>query len=313
MKIGLDVMGGDFAPEATILGAIQARKELDAETTLVLVGDEKIIRNLLKKKNENAAGYEIIHAGEIIEMGDHPAKAFAQKTSSSISIGFNLLKQGIVDGFGSAGNTGAMLVGIHYSIRTITGIIRPAIATFIPNQSDIPTLILDVGLNPDSKPDVLYQYAIMGSVYSENVWNIEEPRVALLNIGSEESKGNLVVRSAYDLMVGSRHFNFVGNIEANELFSNEKADVIVCDGFVGNVVLKEAEAFYKLIRQKKIDDPYFERFNFENFGGSPILGASSVVVIGHGISNAKAIKNMVLQTREMVKAGLIEKIKNTIK
>ncbi len=313
MKIGLDVMGGDFAPEATILGAIQARKELDAETTLVLVGDEKIIRNLLKKKNENAAGYEIIHAGEIIEMGDHPAKAFAQKTSSSISIGFNLLKQGIVDGFGSAGNTGAMLVGIHYSIRTITGIIRPAIATFIPNQSDIPTLILDVGLNPDSKPDVLYQYAIMGSVYSENVWNIEEPRVALLNIGSEESKGNLVVRSAYDLMVGSRHFNFVGNIEANELFSNAKADVIVCDGFVGNVVLKEAEAFYKLIRQKKIDDPYFERFNFENFGGSPILGASSVVVIGHGISNAKAIKNMVLQTREMVKAGLIEKIKNTIK
>jgi glycerol-3-phosphate acyltransferase PlsX len=206
-----------------------------------------------------------------------------------------------------------MLVGIHYSIRTISGIIRPAIAAFIPNETDTPTLVLDVGLNPDSKPDVLYQYAIMGSVYAESVWHIQNPRVALLNIGAEESKGNLVVKSAYELMMGSRHFNFVGNFEANDFFGHELADVVVCDGFVGNVVLKEAEAFYKLIRKRRIDDPYFERFNFENFGGSPILGASSVVVIGHGISNAKAIKNMILQTKEMVKVGLVEKIKNTIK
>ena len=313
MKIGLDVMGGDFAPEATILGAIQARKELDPDIVLVLVGHEQVIQDLLNREKAPAEQFEIVHAGEVIEMGDHPAKAFSKKTESSISIGFDLLRKDEIDGFASAGNTGAMLVGIHYSIRTITGIIRPAIATFVPNQSEIPTLILDVGLNPDSKPDVLYQYGIMGSVYSESVWGVKEPRVALLNIGSEESKGNLVTRSTYDLMVGSKHFNFVGNIEGNELFSDDKADVIVCDGFVGNVVLKEAEAFYKLVRERKVEDPYFERFNFENYGGSPILGAASDVVIGHGISNAKAVKNMILQTRQMVEAGLVEKIKKAIR
>jgi len=306
-------MGGDFAPEATMFGAIQARKELGKDTDLVLVGREEVILDFLAREKENPAKYEIIPADEVIEMGEHPAKAFAKKPNSSISIGFDLLKTRKLDGFASAGNTGAMLVGIHYSIRTISGIIRPAIAAFIPNETDTPTLVLDVGLNPDSKPDVLYQYAIMGSVYAENVWNIDNPRVALLNIGAEESKGNLVVKSTYELMVGSKHFNFVGNFEANDFFGHEVADVVVCDGFVGNVVLKEAEAFYKLMRKRKIEDPYFERFNFENFGGSPILGASSVVVIGHGISNAKAIKNMILQTKEMVKADLVEKIKNTIK
>ena len=224
-----------------------------------------------------------------------------------------MLKGGKIDGFASAGNTGAMLVGVHYAIKTIPGIIRPAIATFIPTESDIPTLILDVGLNPDSKPDVLYQYGILGSVYAKGVWDIENPRIALLNIGSEESKGNLVVRSAYEMMLGSEHFNFVGNIEGNDLFSNDKADVIVCDGFVGNVVLKEGEAFYKLLRKRKVKDEFFERFNFENFGGSPILGATSVVVIGHGISNAKAIKNMILHTRDMIEAGLAEKITLALK
>ena len=312
MRIGLDVMGGDYAPESTIIGAIQAQKELAPDTKLVLIGNQDLIAGTLKREKSNHALFDIVHTTEVIEMADHPAKAFSKKKDSSIAVGFQMLKDKEIGGLASAGNTGAMLVGIHYSIRTLPGIIRPAIATFLPTFSDKLTLVLDVGLNPDSKPDVLYQYGIMGSVYAQKVWGIKSPNVALLNIGSEESKGNLVTRSAYEMMNGSKHFNFIGNFEANEFFVNEEADVVVCDGFVGNIVLKEGEAFYRLIKKRGIKDDFFERFNFENFGGSPILGASSVVVIGHGISNSKAIKNMVLHTQEMVKVDLSEKIKNAI-
>ncbi len=312
MRIGLDVMGGDYAPESTIQGAILAQKELAPETKLVLIGNQNIITETLEKEKTDSSLFDIVHTSEVIEMGDHPAKAFSKKKDSSIAVGFQMLKEKEIGGLASAGNTGAMLVGIHYSIRTLSGIIRPAIATFLPTFSDKLTLILDVGLNPDSKPDVLYQYGIMGSVYAESVWGIKNPRVALLNIGSEESKGNLVTRSAYEMMNESKHFNFIGNFEANEFFVTEEADVVVCDGFVGNIVLKEGEAFYKLIRKRGIKDEFFERFNFENFGGSPILGASSVVVIGHGISNSKAIKNMILHTQDMARVDLSEKIKNAI-
>ena len=305
-------MGGDYAPESTIQGAILAQKELAPETKLVLIGNQNIITETLEKEKTDSSLFDIVHTSEVIEMGDHPAKAFSKKKDSSIAVGFQMLKEKEIGGLASAGNTGAMLVGIHYSIRTLSGIIRPAIATFLPTFSDKLTLILDVGLNPDSKPDVLYQYGIMGSVYAESVWGIKNPRVALLNIGSEESKGNLVTRSAYEMMNESKHFNFIGNFEANEFFVTEEADVVVCDGFVGNIVLKEGEAFYKLIRKRGIKDEFFERFNFENFGGSPILGASSVVVIGHGISNSKAIKNMILHTQDMARVDLSEKIKNAI-
>ena len=305
-------MGGDYAPESTIPGAIQAQKKLAPDTRLVLIGDENIITESLEKEKADPSLFDIVHTSEVIEMGDHPAKAFSKKINSSIAVGFQMLKNKEIDGLASAGNTGAMLVGIHYSIRTLSGIIRPAIATFLPTFSDKLTLILDVGLNPDSKPDVLYQYGIMGSVYAESVWGIKNPKVALLNIGSEESKGNLTTRAAYEMMNDSKHFNFIGNFEANEFFVTEEADVVVCDGFVGNIVLKEGEAFYKLIRKRGIKDDFFERFNFENFGGSPILGASSVVVIGHGISNSKAIKNMILHTQDMARVDLSEKIKNAI-
>jgi len=305
-------MGGDYAPESTILGAIQAQKELAPDSRLVLIGNQKIIAGTLEKEKIDTSLFDIVHTSEVIEMGDHPAKAFSKKKNSSIAIGFQMLKEKEINGLASAGNTGAMLVGIHYSIRTLPGIIRPAIATFLPTFSDKRTLILDVGLNPDSKPDVLYQYGIMGSVYAESVWRIKNPKVALLNIGSEESKGNLVTRSAYEMMNDSKHFNFIGNFEANEFFVTEEADVVVCDGFIGNIVLKEGEAFYKLIKKRGIKDDFFERFNFENFGGSPILGASSVVVIGHGISNSKAIKNMILHTQDMARVDLSEKIKNAI-
>ncbi len=305
-------MGGDYAPESTILGAILAHKELPPETELVLIGNKDIIAKTLEREKEDAAAYNIVHASEVLEMGDHPAKTFSKKKDSSIAVGFRMLKNKELGGFTSAGNTGAMLVGIHYSIGTIPGIIRPAIASLLPSFSEIPCIILDVGLNPDSKPDVLYQYGIMGSEYAEKVLGVKDPRVALLNIGSEESKGNMASRAAFDMMNGTKDYNFIGNIEANDFFVNKDVNVVVCDGFVGNIVLKEAEAFYRLIRKRKVEDEFFEKFNFENYGGSPILGASSTVVIGHGISNAKAIKNMILQTHEMASVGLSDKIKNAL-
>ncbi len=312
-KIGVDILGGDYAPEATVKGAILAQKELPSDTKLVLIGDEQKIKEIAKQKNFDTSVWEIVHTVEFIGMGEYPAKAYQQKPNATIPVGFNLLQSGEIDGFASAGSTGAMMVGAMMVIKVIEGVIRPSIATFIPSGTDIPSLILDVGINPDTRPDVLYQYGILGSLYAEHVLNIKSPRVALLNIGSEEEKGNLLTKAAYPVFKESKDFNFYGNIEGHDLFSNEKADVIVCDGFVGNVVLKEAEAFYHLIKKRNVTDPYFEEFNYENYGGTPILGVNSVAIIGHGISNDIAIKNMILQTCHVVEAGLIDKIKEAFK
>lgn len=313
MRIGLDVMGGDFAPDSTVLGALEAVKEFSKDTRLVLVGDERKIIPILEKENCDPNQFDIVNSTETIEMGDHPAKAFAKKPNSSIAVGFQLLRNGEIDGFASAGNTGAMLVGVHYIIRTIPGVIRPAITSPIPTVNGNPTVLLDVGINPDCRPDVLYQYGILGSFYAKHVWKINNPRVGLLNIGSEESKGNLVVKSTHELMKDTNDFNFIGNIEGNDFFRNYKADVIVCDGFVGNVVLKVAEAFYSMIIKRGIKDKFFEKFNFINYGGTPILGINSDVIIGHGISNSVAIKNMILHTKGVIEANLIGKFKKVFK
>lgn len=313
MRIGLDVMGGDFAPDSTVLGALEAVKEFSEDTRLVLVGDERKIIPILERENCDPNQFDIVNSTETIEMGDHPAKAFAKKPNSSIVVGFRLLRNGEIDGFASAGNTGAMLVGVHYIIRTIPGVIRPAITSPIPTVNGNPTVLLDVGINPDCRPDVLYQYGILGSFYAKHVWNIKKPRVGLLNIGSEETKGNLVVKSTHELMKDTNDFNFIGNIEGNDFFRSDKADVIVCDGFVGNVVLKVAEAFYSMIIKREIKDKFFEKFNFINYGGTPILGINSDVIIGHGISNSAAIKNMILHTKGVIEANLIGKFKKVFK
>jgi glycerol-3-phosphate acyltransferase PlsX len=242
-------------------------------------------------------------------MGDHPAKSFAKKQNSSIAVGFHMLHKGKIDGFASAGNTGAMLVGAMYTIKQIPGVIRPSISTVLPKENGKNAILLDVGINPDCRPDVLYQYAILGSIYAEFVYKIKNPRIGLLNIGSEEEKGNLLTKATHELMKGTDDFNFIGNIEGNEIFSTDKVDVIVSDGFTGNVVLKQAESFYTLIQKRKIQDEYFEKFNFEIYGGTPILGVNAPVVIGHGISNDIAIKNMILHTDEVARAKITEKIK----
>lgn len=308
MKIGIDIMGGDFAPDATISGAVLAYSELPKDVKLVLIGDEGQIRSGLSAQGADASAFEIVHTTEVIGMGEHPTKAFSQKPNSSIAVGFHLLKEKKIDGFASNGNTGAMLVGSMFSVKTISGVIRPCITSILPKENGGKGLILDVGTNADCKPDVLYQFAVLGSLFAEHVYGINNPKVALLNIGEEPEKGNLVSQAAHGLMKDSKDFNFVGNVEGRDLF-NDAADVIVCDGFTGNIVLKSAEAFYTLIKKKGIKDAYFDRFNYENYGGTPVLGINSTVMIGHGISNSKAVKNMLLLTKDIIEANLSDKIK----
>jgi glycerol-3-phosphate acyltransferase PlsX len=309
MRIGVDAMGGDFAPDAVVSGAILAQKQLSSDQRIVLFGDEVQILSLLKKGNANPNDFDIVNSTEVIEMCENPAKAFSKKPDSSISNGFKALATKQIDGFASAGSTGAMLVGAMYTVKQVTGIIRPAIASFMPVSETKFNLLLDVGLNPDCKPEVLYQYGILGSLYAKFIIGNQNPRVALLNIGEEDEKGNLLIKSTFELMKNNNDFNFVGNVEGNDLFKDDKADVIVCDGFVGNIVLKEAEAFYRIIKKRKIEDPYLEMFNAENYGGTPILGVNEPVIIAHGSSNPKAIMNMILQTKEVISSNLCTKIK----
>jgi glycerol-3-phosphate acyltransferase PlsX len=308
MKIGLDVMGGDFAPDAVIEGAVDTLKHFSAGETLVLLGDEAMITRKLEEINIDPALFTIVPTSQVIEMGDHPAKTFPQKKDSSIAVGYTMLKSGTLDGFCSAGNTGAMLVGASYTVNVIPGVFRPALATILPCIDGRDSVILDVGLNPDCKPDVLLQYGILGSLFAKFVLGRKNPTVGLLNIGQEEAKGTPAVKAAFELMKEYPGLNFVGNIEGNALFHETMTDVVVCDGFVGNIVLKQAEALYFLLKKRNISDSFIDRFNYENIGGTPIVGINANVVIGHGISKRKAIMNMVLQTKAVVKANLAQKI-----
>ncbi len=312
MRIGLDAMGGDYAPRAVIEGAVDTLSGLDSDVRIVLIGDEGQIREELARLNTDPDRFDIVHASQVITMADHPAKAFSQKRNSSIAVGFGMLKSELINGFASAGNTGAMLVGASYTVNVIPGIFRPALSALVPAVGGGSSVILDVGINPDCKPDVLLQYGILGSMYAKHVLGVENPTVALVNIGEEETKGSAAVRSAYELMKDNNDINFVGNIEGNLLFSDKMPDVLVCDGFVGNVIIKQAEAFYNVCRQKSINDPFFERFDFENIGGTPVIGVNANVVIGHGISQRKAIMNMIIQTVDVVKADLANRIKMTL-
>ncbi len=308
MRIGIDIMGGDFAPDACVEGAVDSLTRLSGNEYLTLIGDESFIRSKLEAMNVGSSAFEIVPSAEVIGMGDHPAKAFSQKKNSSIAIGYGMLKTGRLDGFCSAGNTGAMLVGASYTVNVVPGVFRPALATIIPNIDGRDSIILDVGLNPDSKPDVLLQYGMLGSIYAKFVLGIDNPSVGLLNIGIEETKGTPSVKAAYELMKEHPGLNFSGNIEGNSLFREQMTDVVVCDGFVGNIILKQAEAFHAIFNSRGFSDAFFDRLDFENIGGTPIVGINANVVIGHGISQRKAIMNMILQTRDVVKANLAQKI-----
>lgn len=308
MKIGLDVMGGDYAPKATVLGAIEAYKVLAADQKLVLIGDKELVVSILKENNFSPDHFDFVHTTEVIGMGEHPTKAIVQKPDSSISVGFKLLKEGGIDAFSSAGNSGAMLVGAMFSVKAIPGILRPAIASFVPKLEGGLGILIDVGANADCKPEYLVQFGVLGSLFAQHVYGINNPRVALINIGEEEEKGNILSLAAWQLMKESQLINFTGNIEGRDLFGDH-ADVFVCDGFTGNVILKLAESFYVVSLKRRLKDEFFDRFNYEQYGGSPILGVNAPVVVGHGISNPEAIKNMVLLSKNMVESALTDKIK----
>jgi glycerol-3-phosphate acyltransferase PlsX len=312
MNIGIDVMGGDFAPDAIIEGAVDTLMHFSADETMVLLGDEATIHRKLNDMKVPVSSFMIVPTSQVIEMCDHPAKAFSQKKDSSIAVGYGMLKKGLIDGFCSAGNTGAMLVGASYTVNVIPGVFRPALAAMLPCIDGRNSVILDVGLNPDCKPDVLLQYGLLGKLYAEFVLGIENPTVGLLNIGAEETKGTPAVKTAFELMREHPGLNFAGNVEGHAFFHEGITDVIVCDGFVGNIVLKQAESIYAISKKLNISHPFIDRLNFENIGGTPIVGINANVVIGHGISKRKAVMNMILQTRAVVRANLAQRIIESI-
>ncbi len=310
MRIGIDIMGGDYAPQKTVLGAIHARTELSKEIEIFLFGEENKILFELKKNNFNAGEFKIIDCSEVITMGEHATKAFRSKPNSSISKGFEYLTKGKIDGFSSAGNTGAMFVGSLYAVKAIPGVLRPPLAALIPREDGGVKVLLDVGANADCKPDVLYQFGVLGSLFSKHVCNITNPKVSLLNLGEEKTKGNLLTQAAFSLMEENPEYMFVGNCEGRDIF-NSGNDVIVCDGFTGNIVIKEAEGIFSIMKKRGLLDDYFKRLNYENYGGTPILGLNKTVIIGHGISNEIAIKNMIILTKDVVEADLANKLKKT--
>ena len=304
-------MGGDYAPQKTVHGAILAQKALPKGTEIVLFGGEEDILSELKSFNISSNTFEIVDCPEVIEMGEHAIKGIKQKTKSSISVGFHYLATGKIDGFASAGNTGAMFVGGFYSVKAITGIIRPCISSVLPKENGGVGILLDVGANADCKADVLYQFGILGSLFAQHVCGIKSPKIGLLNLGEERTKGSMLTQAAYKIMEDSKDYHFIGNIEGRDLFE-EDSDVIVCDGFTGNIVLKQAESFYNLMKKRGYNDEYFNRFNYENYGGTPILGLNKTVIIGHGISNEIAIKNMITLTKDVAEADLSTKIKEIL-
>jgi len=304
MNIGFDIMGGDFAPEQNIKGIVLAARELSEDDKLYLFGKEKLIVDSLSKYDISMHQIEIVDCTQTIDMCDDPIKSFREKPNSEIVVGFEYLKKGKIDSFASAGSTGAMMVGATQIIGVAKGIIRPGISSFYPNNKGKSNLVIDVGLNPETKPEVLFQYAQIGSLFAQHVMHIENPKVGLLNIGEEESKGTANTKHAYQLLKNSNVVNFIGNVEGGDMYNSDVVDVIVCNGFTGNVVLKQAESFYEIIKQRNIQDPYFDNYNYENYGGTPVLGVHQPVIVGHGKSNDVAIKNMLLASKKMFESGV---------
>lgn len=308
IRIGLDMMGGDYAPLEAVKGCVAFFTEPSAEIHLLLIGNESMITAHLKDHPLPGGKYSIIHAPEIIEMQEHPTKALKEKPQSSIAIGFHLLSTGKTDAFISAGNTGAMMVGALFSIKAIEGVSRPTIGAYLPRENGSLGLMVDVGLNADCKPENLNQFAALGSLFAEHILKIVNPRIGLINLGEEEGKGNLLAQATFPLLKENEHLNFIGNVEGRDILL-DKADVYVCDGFTGNVILKLAESIYDIVKRRNIQDEHFERFNFEAYGGVPVLGVSKPVIIGHGISHATAFKNMINIACRMVETDLVGRIR----
>jgi|688.fasta_scaffold256505_3 glycerol-3-phosphate acyltransferase PlsX len=314
MNIGLDIMGGDFAPEQAILGVqMYLQQKQDTSVHLILIGDPEKAAPYISVIEQFKGKWTLVPSTQEIEMEEHPTRALKEKPESSIAIGFGMLMHKKIDAFISAGNTGAMMVGAMYTVKNIEGVIRPTIASPIPREDGQFNLLIDVGINADCKAEHLVQFAQMGSIYAQTVLDVAQPKVGLLNIGAEEGKGNVLAQTTYPLLKELTNIEFFGNVEGRDVFA-PKADVIVCEGFVGNVVLKMAESFYHIFKNKRnIQDPFLDNFNYEIYGGTPILGINEPVIIGHGISKAVAFCNMIKMSEKIVSAKLIEIFKDTFK
>lgn len=311
MRVALDAMGGDFAPISAIEGGLMAAHKFP-DVTVVLIGNAEIIHEFLASVSDKPSNLEVHHAPEVIEMGEHPALALRQKQQSSIAIGYQLLASNQVQAFCSAGNTGAMLVGSLLSVKAVPGVLRPAIAGFVPKPDGSAGIMLDAGANADVKPEHLVQFAELGYIYAQSVMEIPNPTVGLMNMGEEEGKGTAILQTVYQTLKTHPFINFIGNLEGRDVFTS-KADVIITDGLVGNVILKLAESVYELLVEGDSPlDEFFTKLNYELHGGSPIVGVNGNVVIGHGRSTPLAIKNMVAQCRRMIRADVTTKISKAI-
>jgi phosphate acyltransferase len=306
MNIALDMMGGDFAPEELVKGVLEYISEKNP-AKVFMIGDEQQLTGLIAQYAIPPDACRIIASTEVIGMHEHPLKALKGKPNSSIAIGFHLLSTGKADAFISAGNTGAMLIGSLYTIKPIEGVQRPTIGTIVPMENGATGLLVDVGANADCKAEHLNQFATLGSLYAKHILGISSPRVGLINIGEEEGKGNVLAQTTYPLLKENTQINFVGNIEGRDIFL-DRADVLVCEGFTGNVILKLAESLHGIMERQNVHTEYFDRFNFEDYGGTPVLGVNKPVIIGHGISRAKAYKNMLLLAQKMIETKLLEKM-----
>ncbi|MEN9497558.1 MAG: hypothetical protein RL750_457 [Bacteroidota bacterium] len=310
-RIGIDLMGGDNAPAEVLLG-IRRYLDLQADpVSLHLIGDAEMAKAWMQTNGLSGETLTLHHTTEVIGMQEHPTRALKEKPHSSIAKGFQLLAGGEIDAFLSAGNTGAMLVGTLFSIQALEGVIRPTMGTVMPKLNGTTGLILDVGLNADCKPEHLNQFALMGSVYARHMFDIDNPRVGLLNVGEEEGKGNILAQATYPLLKQNNSINFIGNIEGRDLMT-DKADVIVCEGFTGNILLKMAESLYDMAQQTGIEHPFLNRFHFEHYGGTPVLGVRKPVIVGHGISGSLAFCNMIRLANQMLQTNILGKMADEI-
>lgn len=327
MKIAVDAMGGDYAPGEIVKGAVQAAREYGFD--IILVGDEVQIRRELASTNSNGLSVTVVHASEVIAMGEHPAVAVRKKKDSSMVVATKLVKDGQADAVVSAGSTGAAMAASLLGLGRIKGINRPAIGSVLPTISG-QILLLDAGANADCTPENLYQFAIMGDIFARNVMKLAKPRIGLLSIGEEETKGNELTLAAHELLKGA-HLNFIGNVEGRDL-THGTTDVMVCDGFVGNVVLKTAEGVTRdmltMVKEEIKKSllaklgillvlPALRGFSRKvdpaEYGGAPLLGVNGVSIISHGSSKAKAIKNAIRVAGECVSQNLVANIRDSLK
>jgi glycerol-3-phosphate acyltransferase PlsX len=308
MKIGIDAMGGDFAPAECVKAVVTEANREDNEMHFFLFGEKDSLKPYVTELNH--PNISIIDTGESIGMAEHATKAVVSKKDSSINVGMHYLSEDKIDAFMSAGNTGAMMVSALYQVKTIPGIDRPALSSVLPQQSGITGVLLDVGANSDLKPETLAKFAVLGSEYAKAVYGIKNPRVGLVNIGAEEEKGNILTKATFPLLKEKKGINFIGNVEGRDLF-NDLVDVAVCDGFTGNVIVKTCEGFFYNLLKRGVKDDFLTKFNFEHYGGTPILGVKKPVIIGHGITKEKTFLNMIKLSKNVVESDLISKIEQS--